>query len=713
MTLFTLMDQSRDLQILRKNWRCWGVFIATALSVAPLGAQAATHEFRGCVSVEDTLDSPAEARLEPLASLQIKVDYEVLGVFLPMVGTVTTNSSGCFFGEIRGFTVPANTRLRLTAKLKNDRQGVRDERSRTYDIDLGTRSVSEGTTENFGSIEFTLANSSDATHGAMLMWLAQNRAIDRFESHVESWDLGRLWVKFPADQTISTGGQYGLNITADARDRFSSTFLHELGHFVSDSDVFRSGSGGDYCTSYTSGSYPKGRPPYTYHSDAEYGADADCFHNNQTYEVVQRAVIEGYADGFSDYLSDQVCSRLGSPTSLNFDGKNREAAFKTLVCRAVDSGSNQRQGLHAYGQTEDHLRILEGREFEAAPLIEGDQAILGQGSSLYTLDLSDRSARPVLLYQLLQVRVEKVEEVFRLEESLCVRARLSGGSSKTLLCKDGFFASEARSEKTRIAQKGKSKSGKVGRSIASIGVIEAPKIDSLSFRTLTPEELPVISTYQYLMDVQTTEDYFYALYYSQSGAGRWVKLMRAPRRRALTSQDWVERVSIQTDAPFYKFVVSETDSEIFLGSLSSVYKCAGVGCSSVRLFAGDEDHIGYKRGPRGDSRLGILRALQVVGSDLYIADHYGVSKVPVSGSASSSILEQVAGAGPDEVFLNNLSLRSLAWMLVGTEAGSFGVSEDWILLSGSYNRFEEDRSSTQKDALFVADRKIPVVSRTY
>ncbi len=371
------------------------------------GAEAATHTFRGCVLVEDTLDSPEISELVGVANVPIEVYYEVLGVFIPMIGSMTTNSSGCFSGELRGFTVPRETQLRLKAVLKDSRQGVADTDGSTYLITLDTRTVVEGTREEFGDLEFTRANSSNETHGSLLMWVAQNRAIELFQTRGGgAWDFSkRLWVYFPADQEIATGGESGLRIPLDTRDKFSSTFLHELGHFISHLDVLETGSHNDYCAEHLGGSYPKDRPPYTYSDPIEQsGPAADCGHGNSSYGYEDRAIAEGFADAVSDYLSDAICGNEnegGNP--LNFDGTHRELNFKTFLCRAIDRGTNRMDTLHVYGQSEKHLRWLGDQYFHGVSYIDGDQVFVAHDKTISRIKIGSSVSLTAYLQVLMRV----------------------------------------------------------------------------------------------------------------------------------------------------------------------------------------------------------------------------------------------------------------------------------------------------------------------
>ena len=107
----------------------FGLLGITFLIVPINNAQAASHDISACLWIEDDrffrefiggaypIDTYGESI--PLVDLPVRIEYELAGVKIPAIGSVTTGDDGCFSAELSGLAVPHNTQIHLSTPLSN------------------------------------------------------------------------------------------------------------------------------------------------------------------------------------------------------------------------------------------------------------------------------------------------------------------------------------------------------------------------------------------------------------------------------------------------------------------------------------------------------------------------------------------------------------------------------------------------------------------
>lgn len=370
-------------------------------ALMPGRAQAAAHDLSGCLFVYDsrTADdgisdqpNPTQGTYVGVAELDIEVWFKAAGIWWK-AGELTTSSTGCFAGTLKGLGVPANTLVQYRARMKSSAREVYLGLSAYYYQLGGDISVSSGQAADLGDF-FIGQNSTPAeVLGVMTLWRTAYELEQDYVNHVGTWpsNLPRLSMEYPSSDVFSNCCDSG-NLNIIENDVLAIEVLyHEAGHWLALWDDFGwSTSSTDYCTDYVGTAYPYTLEPYVY-TDPD---APDCIHDPETYEEKERAAQEGFADFFADFVYDGKCNQR-ELYPLNFDGKNNETNISAALCDLADTDNQTVSFKHIYGQPGALEVVASGGGVEA---FDTTNVYYSSGGVIVSLPLSGTSYTPNLVY---------------------------------------------------------------------------------------------------------------------------------------------------------------------------------------------------------------------------------------------------------------------------------------------------------------------------
>lgn len=600
-------------------------FLFWSILLSPLAAVADTHDVKGCLYVMDTRpDSPDEGSWVPVSEAPIKVWYDVLGIDVAALGTLTTNSAGCFSGTLSGFRVPELTTIKIGALTQNSDWMVSNDISPYFIYNYkftNSRTVTRGNTADFG--DMGIPESLGEDHLVFLLFNGMARGINLYEDKTGlAWtgyqDVG---VRFPANFT-SFGSSYadtlsGIHLMAEDGSDLDTLF-HEWGHWVGFNDSSTVVISSDYCADYTGGTvYPFNMAFYHYTDPGR----PFCVHGTSSYENDEVSNIEGYAQFFSDFLLSKTGDNDASydENGLDFWGQNKEANIIGALLDLVDANNESSTYRHIYENPGSaHVTVISGSSlFDPLGNDLGVNATHAFGRSasdeygIYKAPLSYGGMTRV--YTGLSFKPAKV--VVDLSSNLC-----ASDTGDTLYCG-------------------------VTTPLSPLAKVTAPTgTGAIRDMALVDSELFMLTT----------------------GSDANEKISRARKKETRFSAptwNWSEVYTPAADEEIYTIAVDSSKSELYIGGSTVgadgtstggwVKSCSLTGPCVPSLILGSTTQRGYQRGRASQTLIdtGPLLNLTWVNNYLYIEDSYGVSRY----SKTSASLEQYFGASENsKTFVNNL-----------------------------------------------------------
>lgn len=575
--------------------------LASLMGLSPVTVHAASHGVKGCLLVEDSREASSTYNTwVGVPEFEFEIWFKALGI-LWKAGTLTTNSSGCFNGTLSGIGVPNNTTVTFRATLETSTYKAFDDGGTVYYYEFDSKSVGAGDTADLGDFYVGDSSTPDYAHGSILLWRSATDAVDTYKTKVAGWSgFPALGLKYPYSGDPADANTSRIAMPFDEKSDYK-TFLHEFGHFTSLNDASSTSGQSSYCIDYAGcGTYPCDRVPYTMTETKT----SDCGHNVYNYEAEDRALVEGYAEFFADYMYDGICRNESEGSwmnGLNFDAKNREMNAAHALCDLVDGSpyNETETWMHAYGKGSNFTELGSGL-LNASSYVGTDgtwaYASLG-GADVYRVDFATGAATKI------------VTMPFTPERIAVDGTTLCAYSGSDLSCTD------------------------------TAGT--APLV------TATDP-----STYGWsYADLELANGNVYALFNEVT----YFRVFTAPLDGTWTWTEAYSEVVMGGETDIGSIAIDATTGTLYLGREHEIEACDISNCAAtLSTYAGSASQFGYKRGTVTNSWFNDIRDLTYAAYELHVTDSYGVARLDSSGN-----VEQYVGAGADNIFLNNLHRRSL------------------------------------------------------